>query len=179
MRRGCWNYWETKLISLDSPEWANLQHAYGSASDIPVLLRQLQTFPTAEGQTEPWFSLWSALAHQGDVYSASFAAVPHVVRVLAMSPTSASFSFFQFPAWIEICRQRNNLAVPNQLSPAYYSALAMLGPLVCAVSSSTWDDDFLISALSALAVSKGAVRVLEVLQLLDEDATEEFLESHR
>ncbi len=167
------------MISLDSPEWANIQHAYGSASDIPALLRQLETFPIAEGQAEPWFSLWSALAHQGDVYSASFAAVPHVVRVLAMSPSSASSSFFQFPAWVEICRQRNSIAVPDQLSPAYYSALAMLGQFVCAVSSSTWDSDFLISALSALAVSKGFVPVAEVLQLLDKDSTEEFLTSHR
>jgi len=45
----------------------------GSAADVPALLVALLAFPKSEGQREPWFSIWSALAHQGDVYSASFA----------------------------------------------------------------------------------------------------------
>src|SRR5271156_1016157 len=55
------------MLSLESPEWASLYHAYGPASDIPRLLRQLDTLPIADGDAEPWFSIWSALAHQGDV----------------------------------------------------------------------------------------------------------------
>lgn len=50
------------MLGLDSPRWAELQHAYGSATDIPSLLRQLSTLPDAEGDAEPWYSLWSALA---------------------------------------------------------------------------------------------------------------------
>jgi hypothetical protein len=30
------------MLSLDSAEWAGLKHAYGSAADIPDLLRQLE-----------------------------------------------------------------------------------------------------------------------------------------
>jgi len=41
------------MISLDSPEWANLKHAYGNASDMPALLRQLETLPSSEGNSEP------------------------------------------------------------------------------------------------------------------------------
>jgi hypothetical protein len=122
------------MLSLDSPEWASLEHAYGSASDIPDLLRQLATLPSSEGNAEPWFSIWSALAHQGDVYTASFAAVPHVVRFLATGPAAASFVYFQFPAWVEICRQRHGLTVPDDLSSDYFTALKMLGSLVCAAS---------------------------------------------
>lgn len=62
------------MLSLDSPRWGELEHAYGSAVDVPALLGALRDFPKSEGQREPWFSIWSALAHQGDVYSASFAA---------------------------------------------------------------------------------------------------------
>jgi hypothetical protein len=58
------------------------------------------------GKAEPWFSLWSSLAHQGDVYSASFAAVPHVVHALSTAPERADASFFQFPTWVEIYRQK-------------------------------------------------------------------------
>jgi hypothetical protein len=167
------------VISLDSPDWASLQHAYGNASDIPALLRQLETVPAAEGNSEPWFSLWSALAHQGDVYTASFAAVPHVVRVLATSPSSASFTYFQFPAWVEICRQRHNLTVPDELSASYFTALEKLGHLVCAASSSDWDFEFLRVALSAMAISKGSALTAEALLQLDEVSAEEFLAPRR
>jgi hypothetical protein len=70
-------------LPLDSPRWSELDHAYGKAAGIPALLRHLESFPPSSPDDEPWFSLWSALAHQGDVYPASFAAVPHVVRALA------------------------------------------------------------------------------------------------
>src|SRR5262245_2777864 len=70
------------MIPLDSPEWRRLQHAYGPASDIPDLLRQLAANPCAKKSgDEPWHSLWSALCHQGDVYTASYAAVPHIVDI--------------------------------------------------------------------------------------------------
>lgn len=114
------------LLSLDSPRWSTLHHAYGVASDIPELLRDLESLPDANGESEPWFSLWSALAHQGDVYSASFAAVPHVVKALSSSPTEAGFTYFQFPAWVEICRVKSEISVLADLIPAYEAALAQL-----------------------------------------------------
>ena len=167
------------MLSLDSPEWADLRHAYGSASDIPALLRQLETLPSSEGNAEPWFSIWSALAHQGDVYAASFAAVPHVVRVLATDPAAASSDYFQFPTWVEICRQRHKLAVQDDLSFDYFEALRMLAGLVCAASVREWDSDFLRSALSAIAVSKGFVLMAEAVQELDDDTAERLLEPLR
>ena len=167
------------MLSLDSPAWSTLQHAYGSASDIPDLLRQLESLPSSEGNTEPWFSIWSALAHQGDVYTASFAAVPHVVRFLASDPSAASFDYFQFPAWVEICRQRHAMAVRDDLANDYFSALKMLGSLVCAVTNMDWDHDFLVCALAALAVSKGFPLVAEAIQELDDATAESFLKEIR
>jgi len=167
------------MLSLDSPEWSNLEHAYGSASDIPDLLRQLATLPSSEGNSEPWFSIWSALAHQGDVYTASFAAVPHVVRFLAAAPAVAPFVYFQFPAWVEICRQRHGLTVPDDLSSYYFTALKMLGNLVCAASSKDWDHDFLVCALAAMAVSKGFPLIAEAIQELDDATAESLLKEIR
>ena len=160
------------MLSLDSPEWANLEHAYGRASDIPELLRRLE----GEGSSEPWFSIWSALAHQGDVYSASFAAVPHVIRVLATAPAKASGSYFQFPSWVEICRQRHGLTVPGHLAADYFQALKMLAGLVCAAAVNEWDDEFLALAMSALAVSKGFASVAEAVQELNGEIAGEFLQ---
>jgi len=163
------------MISLDSPAWAKLHHAYGSASDIPVLLKQLEHHPKSGGNAEPWFSLWSALAHQGDVYSASFAAVPHVIRALAIDPAKASSDYFAFPAWVEICRQRQKLAVPDDLSGDYFQAIRDLAGLVSPSAMRDWDINMLRAAMAALAVSKGFAVVAEAAQELDDQTPESFL----
>lgn len=164
------------MLDLDSSKWAELSHAYGAASDIPALLRQLDSLPAAAAKQEPWFSLWSALAHQGDVYSASFAAVPHVVRALASAPASADSTYFQFPAWVEICRRKNDVTVPEELAPAYFDALSQLPSLVAAAASRSWDETFLLCALSAIAAAKGQPAVAEAVLELSPEVTEEFME---
>jgi hypothetical protein len=164
------------MLSLDSPRWTTLQHAYGDASDIPALLRQLADFPPSEGNEEPWFTIWSALAHQGDVYPASFAAVPHVVAALATNPTRASGTYFQFPAWVEICRHRKCVEVPDDLAFAYRLALKQLPALVAAAASREWDGDFLPCALSAIAASKGFPAVAEAALELSPDIAIEFID---
>jgi hypothetical protein len=162
------------MLDLDSPRWADLAHAYGNAADVPGLLRQLQDFPSSEGESEPWFSLWSALAHQGDVYSASFAAVPHVVAVLATAPKRADSSYFQFPAWVEICRERESAEVPPDLSEAYLQALAQLPALVAAAAGREWDHGLTVSALAAIAAAKGAHSLADAVLELSPDVLADF-----
>jgi hypothetical protein len=58
-------------------DWSQLSHAYGSAEDIPTLLDRIALEP----KPELWSDLWSALCHQGSVYSASFAALPWLAEV--------------------------------------------------------------------------------------------------
>ncbi|MFJ8164304.1 hypothetical protein ACIRBY_25740 [Streptomyces sp. NPDC096136] len=58
-------------------DWSRLRHAYGCAEDIPALLEQIASEPSPEH----WSDLWSALCHQGSVYSASFAALPWLAEV--------------------------------------------------------------------------------------------------
>jgi hypothetical protein len=57
--------------------WSQLQHAYGSAEDVPGLLDAASSDP----QAKEWDDLWSRLCHQGTVYSASFAALPALTRI--------------------------------------------------------------------------------------------------
>ena len=160
----------------DTARWADLKHAYGSASDTPGLLQQLVTLPSSRGRDEPWFSLWSALAHQGDVYSASFAAVPHVIRALSIAPTKADSSFFHFPAWVEICRPKTKTPIPEDLRQAYFDALARLPPLVAVAADREWDSSTLACILSAIAAAKGYGGVAEAAQELTPDIAMEFME---
>ena len=165
------------MLSLDSPRWAELRHAYGTAGDIPALLRQLfaNPRPVAEAEKEPWYSLWSTLAHQGDVYEASFASVPHVIAAIAEAPEHTNFSYFGFPSWVEICRKNKNVAIPADLAPAYFTALAQLPGLVARAATQEWDDTFLATALSAIAVAKGNIVVAEAVSELTTETAGQYL----
>ena len=91
------------MINLDSIRWSELKHAYGDAANIPSMLKELSSFPSYENyQSEPYFSLWSALCHQGDVFTASYAALPHIIALLENYPEKAHFELFLLPASIEI-----------------------------------------------------------------------------
>jgi len=151
------------MLSLESPRWTQLQHAYGNASDIPGLLVQLKPDSRTGGKEEPWFSLWSALAHQGDIYSATFAAVPHVIEIFARSPSNASADFPHFAAWVEICRWKKAVEIPNDLAPDYHHSLSRMPSLIAASASSDWDEDFRRGALAALAACTGAPEMAEVI----------------
>lgn len=164
------------MLSLGSQRWLDLNTAYGKASEIPALLAQLSSLPPAIGEQEPWFSLWSALAHQGDVFSASFAAVPHVVAALAQNPLQADSTYFQFPAWIEICRCKQKIEIPSDLEVAYREALSLLPGLVSAASGREWDAQFLQCALSAIAAAKGYNTIAEASMELSPDVADEFME---
>jgi hypothetical protein len=164
------------MLSLDSPRWAELQHAYGAASDTPGLLRQLSTLPPCDLEKEPWAMLWSSLAHQGDVYPASFAAVPHVISAIESDPLKADSSYFQFPAWIECCRLRKNVSIPDDLALAYRRALSQLPQLVADASKRPWEEGFIQCALGAVAAAKGNAAIAEAVMELDSEIAEQFLE---
>jgi hypothetical protein len=164
------------LLSLDSHRWSELRHAYGAAGDMPALLRQLSSLPASAGDAEPWFTIWSSLAHQGDVYSASFAAVPHVVAALATAPSKADSSYFHFPAWVEVCRRQKCVPIPADLEPAYSAALARLPRLVAEASTEPWSPELLSCALAAIAAAKGPASVAEAVLELSPEVASQFLE---
>jgi hypothetical protein len=167
----------TEMLDLNNPRWSELKHAYGPASDTPGLLRKLEITHDGSANAEPWFSLWSSLAHQGDVYSASFAAVPHVVRVLSSAPTQAGYVFFQFPAWIEICRHKTMTAIPDDLAVAYFEALGKLPALVAEAATKDLDAGRLVCALSAIAAVKQSHVIAEAILELTPALAREFLDS--
>ena len=164
------------MLPLDSPRWSELEHAYGVASDIPDLLRLLSQFPAESSyKSEPWFSLWSSLYHQGDIYSASFAAVPHVIEALAADPARASLSYFLLPASIEVQRVSSGAAIPPELEAAYYAALGRIPKLFLAASRPSWRQDLCTAALAAMAAATGNHQVAKLLLETEPDAIDEVV----
>ncbi|MET9874631.1 hypothetical protein ABZZ36_08405 [Actinacidiphila glaucinigra] len=73
---------DTALAGLDSVAWAELDHAYGPADDVPDLLRALAA-TDEESADEAAQELWSSIVHQGTVYRATVPAVPFLARLAA------------------------------------------------------------------------------------------------
>jgi hypothetical protein len=72
--------------SLDQIPWKDLTHAYGSAADVPDLLRRLGTAPAdLRGEDSPLWHLFGNIWHQGTVYEATAYAVPFLIE-LAVDP---------------------------------------------------------------------------------------------
>jgi hypothetical protein len=66
------------LAGLHDIDWRNLQHAYGSADDVPDQLLSL-----AAGDDSVLGDLFGNIYHQGSVYQATAYAVPFLWRLLA------------------------------------------------------------------------------------------------
>jgi HEAT repeat protein len=69
------------LDGLKKIDWDNLTHAYGTAEDVPDLLRGLAS-RSAEAREEIWGQLWCNIWHQGTVYEATAHAVPFLIELL-------------------------------------------------------------------------------------------------
>ena len=107
-----------------SVDWSSLEHAYGNAADVPKLLASARSAsaPT-DYRDEPWFGLWSALCHQGDVYTASYAALPELVDIARSRDGAAGAELLLLAGCIELERQSRGLTVPQSLADAYRAAV--------------------------------------------------------
>ena len=160
------------MLKLDSPLWSKLTHAYGKASDIPALLEQLKTAPPpANWESEPWFSLWSALCHQYDVFTASYAAVPHIVTIAAAKPAGERFEHLQFVGAVETFRHRKKApAIPASLKKGYLAALKQAAPLILeCLGAESWGEAELKVLLGALAAVRGHYKLGAAILELEEE----------
>lgn len=112
-------------------DWSDLEHAYGSAQDVPELLETFKQSPNRR----TWDNLWSCLCHQGTFYSATWWALPHIVEVVKNTTSKDEQEFYLFLTTIEITRQICKVSLTEdeqalrdyafeqavQLTPAYLS----------------------------------------------------------
>jgi hypothetical protein len=169
------------MISLDDKEWLELRDAYGCAEKIPSLLSTVEADPSPrhDGEEGPWFSLWSALCHQDTVYSASFAAVPHLIRIASTAPWPFAWDFIGLSVSIEIARVRTRVEIPSNLEREYSAALQQLPNLVCQRVHCAWDYAFTQVGTAALALCNGHIDLAEALLQLGPTTVKDFLEEDR
>lgn len=100
------------MLSFDDPRWGELRGGYRMPFDPRPALAQL----AAGGDVEDaWHELWENLHHQGDVGEASYAAVPHLVRI-HQQRGEVDWNTYAIVAITDLARtQPNNPPVPKWL----------------------------------------------------------------
>ena len=71
------------LEGLDDIDWHRLSHAYGEASDVPNLIRDVVS-PDQEQRDSALQQLFATIWHQGTVYEATVHALPFLIDLLGV-----------------------------------------------------------------------------------------------
>lgn len=74
------------LEDLDKANWSSLKHAYGTAEDVPGLIRALIS-PSPDKRKAAIVELYGNLWHQGTIYEATSHAVPFLIELAASDKT--------------------------------------------------------------------------------------------
>src|ERR1700676_3971721 len=93
-----------RMLSLDDNRWTNMTGGYRVKCDPRPLLAQLESEQTRK---TAWPGLWEELHHQGDAGEASYASVPHLVRIHRTSGV-VDWNTYAIVAIIELARGKDN-----------------------------------------------------------------------
>jgi len=141
-----------RMLSLDDNRWNSMTGGYRMKCDPRPLLAQLENEQTRE---KAWHGLWEELHHQGDVGEASYASVPHLVRIHRASGI-VDWNPYAIVAIIELVRGKgDNPEVPKWLEEDYLRAIRELAEIGAAAIWRTDEPDAVLSILGIIAIAKG------------------------
>jgi hypothetical protein len=141
------------MLSLRDKRWTKLKGGYRTVFDPRPSLQNLESNVYLK---EAWHELWEELHHQGDVGEASYAAVPHLVRIHAERKLD-DWNTYALVAVIELARGKGkNPEVPEWLKDGYFLAIQELAKLGSTEILRAKDPEAIRAILSILALAKGA-----------------------
>jgi hypothetical protein len=162
-----------RILSLDDKRWQNLEGGYRTQFDPRPSLSKLDT---RKDTSAAWRDLWEGLHHQGDVGEASYAAVPHIVRVYRKGGV-IDWNTYVIVAVIELARDGGkNPPVPKWLEEDYFQAIRDLAKFGAVEVLQTKNPEEIRAILSILAIFAGA---RTHAQFLVDYSAEELLEMER
>jgi hypothetical protein len=160
------------MLPLNDPTWKRLRGGYKVPYDASVPLSRL------ERGDDVWDELWQELHHQGDVGEASYASVPHLVRIGA-SLTNRDWNVYALVSTIEVERHRkSNPPVPEWVRADYEKALTDLLALGLMDLGRTEDALTMRSILGAVALARGALKLGAWIAFADESEIDDTVENH-
>jgi hypothetical protein len=141
-----------RMLSLDDDRWNNLVGGYRMKCDPRPLLAGLEN---EQNREKAWHELWEELHHQGDVGEASYASVPHLVRIHRKSGI-VDWNTYAIVAIIELARGKgNNPEVPKWLEDDYRRAIRELAEIGAAEIWRTEEPEAIRAILGVIAIAKG------------------------
>lgn len=140
------------MPTLDDERWNHLTGGYKTPFDPRPCLRKLEN---QQDTGAAWRELWEELHHQGDVGDASYAAVPELVRIHRIAPTT-DWNLYALVAIIELARtESQNPEVPDWLREDYFHSVQELGQMGTKAILSAEDSETQRAILSVIAIAKG------------------------
>ena len=160
------------MLALSDPRWSSFTHAYGPAENIPALLARARDDPGPSHEPgTAWFDLWSALCHQGDTYTASYAAVPHLVQFAPDHLKRRRYDPLLLTACIELARlEGRGPPIPPALTAAYREAIHRARELAEASFLSAWNADADAAIRASAAALSGDIAGARTILDADLDA---------
>ena len=158
------------MLALTDERWRQLHGGYRKPFDASAPLLRL------EAGEAVWDELWEELHHQGDVGEASYAAVPHLVRIAQAMPVR-DLNVYALVATIEIERHRKaNPPLPIWLQADYEAAWKDIAALALSDLAASIDPFTVQSALGVVAVARGQLKLGALLWHLDESEVTKLAE---
>ncbi|HEX7698185.1 MAG TPA: hypothetical protein VF394_12340 [Candidatus Acidoferrum sp.] len=161
------------MLDLNDKRWAEMKGGYRVPFDPRPLLAQLERSKKLD---ETWYELIGELFHQGDVGEASYAAVPHLVRIHGQRglPDANTYSLV---ATIDLARgEGKNPEVPKWLQPGYDNAISALAAIGLRELTVARKMEEIQSVLALLAIWKGARTYGRLLNWYAQDELYELVE---
>ena len=154
------------MLDFDDLRWSQMKGGYKVPFDSRPLLRQLES----DQDVGPiWSELWDELHHQGNVGEASFAAVPHIVRIYR-DRGSLDWNAYSIVSVIELARNQNeNPDVPGFLKVGYFHAIHALAEVGILELPDAQDPDICCAILGIIAFDKGLRTHARLLANYSED----------
>ena len=165
----------TAMLDIHDERWRDRTGGYKVPYDCRPALARLED---PKSRAEAWEELWENLHHQGDIGSASLAAVPQLVR---------AYERFVVPDWniyalvraIEEIRLDRGIDLPDWLAQSYPRSLRALAARAGDDLTKTDDQVDVTSALGLIAFPKGLLVPGRLLLSYSVDELDEMEDLYR
>lgn len=159
-------------MELDDPHWTRMLGGYRVPYDPRGALLALEQGDNIAGA---WNELWNELHHQGDVGEASYAAVPHLVRIHAARGVPDWNTYALIATIDDARRDGRNPELPTNLGQAYEEAWRELAEIGLRDLRTAEEPTLGCSIMAVLAISKKQYTLGRFAALFTEDERQELL----
>jgi hypothetical protein len=162
------------MLRLDDPRWTTLRGGYRVSYDPRGALAALEQ---GSEVNSAWQELWNELHHQGDVGEASYAAIPHLVRIHRKRGVLDPNTYALTATIEDVRRNPGNPAIPSWLLDDYDSALHQLVELGLNDFRHAKEPELVSGILAILAMTKGQLLLSRFAVSYTDDERRKILES--